>query len=521
MIGVGVGAATQVSERPAPASAGHGRDEGAKGKGFADLLAAEAGRPRSEGPATKAGTETPETITDTTTEGGGTETADPTLDTAGNPVPTDEQPVDAAVSTLMEDIRTVLEGFAPAATGAAPQANVQGAGGLQAGARAPGVAALSAGHAIANLLTRFDAQHGTDLAGAARQLLAQGPGGPATTGLSGPEVQVNAALAAMLGDARGGPASMLPAALRAIIATPAQVPVAAPPAVQLPGQRIGLRTADPAPAASVAGPTAAPAGQGATPAAGPGVLPEEAVSPLRQAAQEGGRAQAQAQANAQNGAQNSNQNAHAAQPGNANQGPNPAAAPVANPSLGLTLAQALEQTFGPASGQAGMERIAAPAEARGPVAAHADTPAQAAASGFARNLIGQIRKSSFAEGRTRIELAPRGLGDIEIDMQSTDNGRMRIVLRAENPLVLQALRDDRQMLMNMLDDSGLSLDGAGLDFETFSQDGRGDGSDSEADAVTGTDATGPADEAIAARDASTTDADTGTGDTSGRLDITT
>ncbi len=99
----------------------------------------------------------------------------------------------------------------------------------------------------------------------------------------------------------------------------------------------------------------------------------------------------------------------------------------------------------------------------------ATPPPAAPATGFARNLVQQIRSASFSEGQTRIALAPRGLGEIEIDMRPDEAGRLRIVLRAENPAVLQALRGDRDGLLAALSESGATTDDADLDFEDFSR----------------------------------------------------
>lgn len=96
-------------------------------------------------------------------------------------------------------------------------------------------------------------------------------------------------------------------------------------------------------------------------------------------------------------------------------------------------------------------------------------PALPPPSGFARNLSQQIRSASFTDGQTRIALAPRGLGEIEIDMLPDEAGKLRIVLRAENPAVLQALRGDRDGLLLALSDGGANVEDSNLDFEDFSQ----------------------------------------------------
>ena len=78
----------------------------------------------------------------------------------------------------------------------------------------------------------------------------------------------------------------------------------------------------------------------------------------------------------------------------------------------------------------------------------------------------QIAGVRLSEGRTRIELTPRGLGDIEIDLRQ-DGGQLRVVLRAENPAVLAGLRMDREGLVAMLRDGGVALGDGALSFESF------------------------------------------------------
>ena len=86
---------------------------------------------------------------------------------------------------------------------------------------------------------------------------------------------------------------------------------------------------------------------------------------------------------------------------------------------------------------------------------------------MAAALHAQIRGHSFREGTTRIELSPAGLGDLEIELSPGEGGGLRIVLRAENPLVLAALRSDRDTLLGLLRDGGAQAGDASLSFEDF------------------------------------------------------
>ncbi|TMV54526.1 flagellar hook-length control protein FliK [Thioclava sp. BHET1] len=88
---------------------------------------------------------------------------------------------------------------------------------------------------------------------------------------------------------------------------------------------------------------------------------------------------------------------------------------------------------------------------------------------FAGMVNSQIRSATFTGDQTRISLTPHGLGTIEIDMKRDEAGRMQVVLRADNPMVLSALRGDRDTLSAILTGSGITADGGTLDFQEFTQ----------------------------------------------------
>jgi flagellar hook-length control protein FliK len=79
----------------------------------------------------------------------------------------------------------------------------------------------------------------------------------------------------------------------------------------------------------------------------------------------------------------------------------------------------------------------------------------------------QLRLPAGGETRTHITLRPDGLGTVEIDLTTDPSGRLSVLLRVENPAVLQALRADRDLLLTSLDQTGRDLGGAQLDFEGF------------------------------------------------------
>lgn len=90
---------------------------------------------------------------------------------------------------------------------------------------------------------------------------------------------------------------------------------------------------------------------------------------------------------------------------------------------------------------------------------------------FVTNLIGQIQASGLGEGQTRVELAPRGLGAVTIDISTAQDGEVSVVLRVENPMVLSSMRDARDTIA-----AAMGMDtGGSLDFEAFDmRDGQQD-----------------------------------------------
>jgi Flagellar hook-length control protein FliK len=76
----------------------------------------------------------------------------------------------------------------------------------------------------------------------------------------------------------------------------------------------------------------------------------------------------------------------------------------------------------------------------------AETQAKPAPKPFADALISQVKAVEAKEGRTSVSLHPRGLGQIEIEVVTDKDSGTRVVVRVENPAVLQTLRDERQLL---------------------------------------------------------------------------
>lgn len=88
--------------------------------------------------------------------------------------------------------------------------------------------------------------------------------------------------------------------------------------------------------------------------------------------------------------------------------------------------------------------------------------AEISASGkhrFAEAITSQIKSVDVTQERTHIALNPRGLGNIDIEISQSADNTLKVTIRAENPVVLQALRDERNLLAQAIGfDSGASLE---------------------------------------------------------------
>jgi hypothetical protein len=87
---------------------------------------------------------------------------------------------------------------------------------------------------------------------------------------------------------------------------------------------------------------------------------------------------------------------------------------------------------------------------------------------FAEAITSQIRAAEVTEGRTRVELNPKGLGNIDIDVVADADGDLKVTVRVENPAVLNSLRDGQTILAEAL---GMS-DKTSFEFQQRSQEER-------------------------------------------------
>ena len=76
-----------------------------------------------------------------------------------------------------------------------------------------------------------------------------------------------------------------------------------------------------------------------------------------------------------------------------------------------------------------------------------------------RNVIERMEEVNLQEGNTRVLLKPQGLGLLEIDMSSAPDGRMNLTIRAENPMVLEALKQESGALSLFMGQKGFDLSG--------------------------------------------------------------
>ncbi|KAA9009978.1 flagellar hook-length control protein FliK [Histidinibacterium aquaticum] len=120
-----------------------------------------------------------------------------------------------------------------------------------------------------------------------------------------------------------------------------------------------------------------------------------------------------------------------------------------------------------------VEGLSRPAVAE-PTTPNASQPPASNPAAFANRIAAQIKSVGVGEGRTLVQLRPDGLGQIEVEVTRGEEGALRIVMKVENPVVLQALRTDRDMLLSVLGEAGSDVAEGELEFGTFGG-GRDDG----------------------------------------------
>ncbi|UWR17462.1 flagellar hook-length control protein FliK [Sulfitobacter sp. M368] len=130
--------------------------------------------------------------------------------------------------------------------------------------------------------------------------------------------------------------------------------------------------------------------------------------------------------------------------------------PVAGP-IGAVF-EPIDPTLAPRSDGAPVQGFDPASAAK--LAAPQEAAPKAPPKPFAEALISQVKSVEVSEGRTSVSLHPRGLGNIEIEVVTEKDAASKVVVRVENPAVLQSLRDERDLLAQAI---GLS-DGSVLEF---------------------------------------------------------
>ncbi|EPX78047.1 flagellar hook-length control protein FliK [Salipiger mucosus] len=121
-------------------------------------------------------------------------------------------------------------------------------------------------------------------------------------------------------------------------------------------------------------------------------------------------------------------------------------------------------------------------QARSPEASSASA-SSAQASRFSGMIANQLRNAQFTQNRMKVELAPRGLGELEIDVETDAAGKMRATIRAENPMVLDMLRSDKSQLHELLQSKGFELSSDDLEFSERDSEGSTGGEGQPGDAT--------------------------------------
>jgi len=364
----------------------------------------------------------------------------PTTEQAGDPTALS---MEASFTGLMSAAQPTGEGATPQATGQVPTATTVSA---PAVAVPQAVVQGAAGDADPQLPLAADAVTANVIQTAVK--VAPETAAPAVP--SPVEAKTDVKIAAPAPQTSGVPQPVAATAT----AVAAQQPIAATAEVQSVAQTQGVAGVQPVPKPQVsdkvstpprAAPQAAAAVEGTAPSE-PSIDADTPVAPLRQAA------------------------FGAEQPTFLNAGQNGAAAPGKAPvdvtatfrPAEVVQAQPVESNALILADQASDLKAAAPS---------AETQAKPAPKPFADALISQVKAVEAKEGRTSVSLHPRGLGQIEIEVVTDKDSGTRVVVRVENPAVLQTLRDERQLLAQ-----GLGFTDAGsFEFQQgFSDDGARD-----------------------------------------------
>lgn len=99
---------------------------------------------------------------------------------------------------------------------------------------------------------------------------------------------------------------------------------------------------------------------------------------------------------------------------------------------------------------------------------------KAPTSPLVRNILDRMQELEVSEGKTRILLRPQGMGALEIDILRQADGRIHLAIRVENPMVLDALRNESGALSSFMGEKGFDLSNGGPDLSSYHRPAQGD-----------------------------------------------
>ncbi|WP_339761253.1 flagellar hook-length control protein FliK [uncultured Sulfitobacter sp.] len=109
-----------------------------------------------------------------------------------------------------------------------------------------------------------------------------------------------------------------------------------------------------------------------------------------------------------------------------------------------------------------------------PTAERMPAPSTAADVQLRQHVAQQIRTVETGDSKFRFSLSPYGMGEIEVEIGRSENGRVQISMVTETASVLNVLRQDREQLLDALQSRGIAAENSDLDFQTFGERGRND-----------------------------------------------
>lgn len=86
------------------------------------------------------------------------------------------------------------------------------------------------------------------------------------------------------------------------------------------------------------------------------------------------------------------------------------------------------------------------------------------ASPLVRSVADQVSRQANDDGKLTLQLRPHGMGLIEMEVNRDQNGRAEIIMRVQNPMVLDALRAERPAMLDLIGSQG---SGDSLDLDLY------------------------------------------------------